>query len=338
MARLGNHKSRPDQEIVLHQDERIPVLDSIKAPYCWVCSLEVEFPEPVIYPLGTLEYPGKNWRNLPATRKGCGSGLLISPAHVLTAAHVIAGLKVVKDPQTGKEVFKVVVASKVIVIPARTEENRQTPQPFGAFSSTQVRVSPGFKVGMEQIVSDLTKAQIRRTLPFDFGIVEVEPQRVGGTSHVRFPGLEAGWWGEHSNDRIQPVDLAFRQQLQEAKVHILGYPGEKSATPCGALWRSFDHVVDAFPTQHGKTLDLLLYQADTSAGMSGSPVWVKDKTGQRYLVGVHSSFLDYKDKRTGQMKRANVAAMITAEMVAQLRVWKIGWLEIFIKTKGRLAY
>lgn len=334
MARLGIDHHRQDQEIVLLQDERIPVSDNTKAPYRWVCSLEVEFPEPVIYPLGTLEHPGKGWRDITPTRKGCGSGLLISPAHVLTAAHVIAGLKVVQDPQTGQERFQVVIASKVIVIPARNEENRRKPQPFGAFSSTRVRIGPGFKVGMEQAVSALTKAQIRRTLPFDYGIVELEPQRLRNSGKITLPGLEVGWWGARSTDHILPVDRAFRQELQEAKVHILGYPGEKSRQACGALWRSFDRVVDAFPTQDGKTLDLLLYQADTSAGMSGSPVWVKDKAGQRFLVGVHSSFLDDKNKSSGQMERANVAAMMTGEMVAQLRTWKVGFLEVIIKTIG----
>ena len=273
------------------QDERIPIRDTSRAPYRWVCSLEVQFPEPVLYALGTLEQPGKSWGDLTASRQGCGSGLLIGPGQVLTAAHVIAGLKVVRDTRSGQQCFKVVLADRVVVIPGRNEDQPGAAKPFGRFVARRVQVNPTFKRLMEQPIRSLQRAQLIQALAQDYGVVSIAAQSQPGAKGRYLPGEKIGWWGKSPSERIRPVDRPFRQHLQKAKVHILGYPGEKGRQACGALWRSFDWVVDAFPKQHGQVLDLLLYAADTSAGMSGSPVWVKNQKGERYLVGVHSSFL-----------------------------------------------
>ncbi|MCO6488580.1 MAG: trypsin-like peptidase domain-containing protein [Phaeodactylibacter sp.] len=325
MARIyENTDHRPDEEIVLLRDERQRVRDATRAPFRWICSLEVEFPEPVLYPLGTLEHPGKGWKDLKPTLKGCGSGLLITPGHVLTASHVIAGLKVVKDVETGKARFKMVPAKRVIAIPGRNEEAKGNSRPFGAYASRRILVNPGFRTTMELPAAQLTKAQVRKALASDFGVLELQENRKGG---ALLPGLSAGWWGELPGYKIRPVAGAFRRELQSAKVHIGGYPGEKARAPCSVPWYSTDKVVEAFPKFRGRPESLLLYQADTSAGMSGSPVWVKGKDGRFYLVAVHSSFLDYK---AGRMGRVNVGALVTKEMMRQLRDWEVGCLEMII--------
>lgn len=307
MARLGVEQA---QEIVLMQDERIPIRDTSKAPYRWVCALEVHFPEPVLYTLGTLEQPGKFWGDLTPSRQGCGSGLLIGPGQVLTAAHVIAGLKVVRDPRSGQQHFKVVLADRVVVIPGRNEDQPGAAQPFGRFVATKVQVNPAFKRLLEQPLHSLQRAQLIQALAQDYGMVTLQVQDQPGANGLHLPGEMIGWWGKSPSERIVPLDQAFRQQLQKAKVHILGYPGEKGLQACGALWRSFDQVVEAFPRQNGQVLDLLLYAADTSAGMSGSPVWVKNQRGERHLVGVHSSFLAYGPEG----ERVNVAALLNAKV------------------------
>ena len=124
--------------------------------------------------------------------------------------------------------------------------------------------------------------------------------------------------------RIEPVENNYSWKLKQTRVNIAGYPNEKSTVPCGSLWHSFDRVIDAFPKINGKVLDLLLYQADTSEGMSGSPVWIKWMNERRYLLGIHSSFFNFFDKNTGQKKPANVAALITPRMVAQWQKWGDG--------------
>lgn len=301
------------------QDERIPIRDTSRAPYRWVCSLEVQFPEPVLYALGTLEQPGKSWGDLTASRQGCGSGLLIGPGQVLTAAHVIAGLKVVRDTRSGQQCFKVVLADRVVVIPGRNEDQPGAAKPFGRFVARRVQVNPTFKRLMEQPIRSLQRAQLIQALAQDYGVVSIAAQSQPGAKGRYLPGEKIGWWGKSPSERIRPVDRPFRQHLQKAKVHILGYPGEKGRQACGALWRSFDWVVDAFPKQHGQVLDLLLYAADTSAGMSGSPVWVKNQKGERYLVGVHSSFL--MDGVKGE--RVNVASLVDVKKLTELMQWHL---------------
>lgn len=321
-----NTGTHMDEEIVLLRDERRRVEDTTRPPFRWICSLEVEFPEPVLYPLGTLEHPGKGWKDLKPTLRGCGSGLLITPKHILTASHVIAGLKVVKDVRTGKPRFKMVPAKRVVAVPGRNEESKGHSRPFGAYTSQQILVSPGFRSAMEVPVVKLTKAQVRKALGSDFGIVALleNRNRKGATL---LPGLNAGWWGELPNYGIRPIEGPFRRSLQRAKVNIGGYPGEKAQIPCSVPWFSTDRVVEATPRSSGRPENLLFYQADTSAGMSGSPVWVRGKGGKYYLVAVHSSFLNYN---TGKLSRVNVGALVTEGMVRQLREWKVECLEVVI--------
>jgi glutamyl endopeptidase len=320
------------EEIVLLKDDRKKVRDTTRAPFHWICSLEVEFPEPVLYPLGTLEHPGKGWKDLKPSRKGCGTGLLITPQHVLTASHVVAGLKVVKDPKTGKDRFKVVTANKVTVIPGRNEEAKGNARPFGAYVSQRILVNPGFISAMALPVDRLTKAQVRRALSADFGIVEVQEKR--NARDALLPGLSAGWWGEEETFRMAPVEGTLRQQLQNSHITVAGYPGEKANIPCSVPWYAVDKVVEAFPKVQGKLEDLLHYQADTSAGMSGSPVWMKGKDGRYYLVAVHSSFLDVK--KAGKERQVNVGALVTKEMIRQLRIWKVRYLQILFTKNSTL--
>ena len=68
-------------------------------------------------------------------------------------------------------------------------------------------------------------------------------------------------------------------------------------------------------------------KTDTSAGMSGSPVWFRSNNGLYYLVAVHSSFLDYQSDK---LKVVNVGALMTREVIRQLRLWRVGGLEILI--------
>ncbi len=314
---------RQNQEITFNTDERKRVKGATKPPFRWICSLEVEFPEPVIYPLGTLETLGQNWSGLQPTKRGCGSGLLITSKHVLTAAHVIAGLKLVRDSKTGKNKFQLVTAKKVIVTPARNDYPGTNPKPFSSFSSYRVRINPEFKMGMELNITAMTKKHIRNMLPHDFGVVELLPQQERKRLSFRASDNLIGSWSKEPENFITPVETTFHRQLQRTKINIAGYPGEKNTIPCSTLWWSYDWVIKTFPKFNGRPLDLILYQADTSAGMSGSPVWIKCHNGKRYLIGIHSSFFKYSEKKTGQRTTANVAALITRKLISQLQTWRI---------------
>lgn len=320
---LGNQ----DQEIVLFKDERSPVTNARMKPFRWICSLEVTFPEPVIYPLGTLEHPGKSWRTLKPSRKGCGSGLLIAPGHVLTAAHVIAGLKVVKEEHGKPAKFKLIKASSVRVIPAR-DDQQKTANPFGVFESQSIEICPEFQSAMEKPVEALTKSQIRKALSFDYGVIKIKEKK--GT--IKYPGQSAGWWREDPIFKIQPVEGLFNNKLVKNKIRIAGYPGDKGKRSCSTPWTSIDRVV---AVKNDKKERLLMYVADTVAGMSGSPVWMKDPQGTYLLVAVHSSFLDVQLKNNPTIKKVNIGCLITPDTMEQFKKWKVNYLSIAISTNRK---
>ena len=315
-----------DSEIVLLGDERMPVQDVLQHPYRWICSLEVEFSQPVLYPLATLEQSGKRWANTRPSWKGCGTGLMISPTHILTAAHVISGLKIETKDSKKEKHFKLIKAMRVKVIPGRTEGTMT--KMLGHYQSKRIYVSSGFQYGMQKPVDKLTRTQVKKCLAADYGIIELESNSGLPSPSLR-PSLKLGWWRQLAKHRIIPVHARMRRSIKNRQMQIAGYPGEKGKVSCGSLWKSSGKIRTASPMIRNESQDLLLYDADTSAGMSGSPVWIKH-SGTFYLIGVHSSFIQYPNPK-GNRSTYNVAALVTTKMLKELHRWNVDYLEINIK-------
>jgi V8-like Glu-specific endopeptidase len=308
-----------DHEIVLGTDERRRVGTTEKPPFRWICSLEVEFPEPVINALGVLEHIGKRWQELPTGDKGCGSGLLISPNEVLTASHVLMGFKIVPGRKPGEDMLQPVLASRVRVIPGRNDHHHAAPHPFGIWTANKVQVNPIFKKRLSGNPEAITKNSILAALPFDVGIVELKAKITRYSNRRMQLGDKVGWWGKDSVFRILPVSEQQRKTLTRYVAHIGGFPGDKGPLPCSVPYTSSGAILTAAPKIGGRRLDLLLYQADTSAGMSGSPVWIENQQGHKYLVGVHSSFSTYQADQ-----QVNIGALLTLTLRLGKRYFSSG--------------
>ena len=108
---------------------------------------------------------------------------------------------------------------------------------------------------------------------------------------------------------------------------VTGYPGDRcrdqpydpSSRTCaqadqGSTQWSGTGTVRTLPN----STHVFLHTADTYGGQSGSPVWMKFKNGERWVVGVHSDAIEKKVK--GQYVY-NRAVHLSTDAVAAVRIW-----------------
>ncbi len=282
------------------------VADVSKPPYRWICALEVDFPSST----------GRQ----PTTVKS--TGVLISPRHVLTAAHNVARV------------------SK----PTRPDQVSGAP-----LDAVRIRVSPGL---------DSTKSAARRRAPV--GSVDLKPgdwwlpsqYLASGSFRWAFalltlpkelPQVDKMTYGHWSDPRYAPltsVAPVAQGSLLGGTVSLAGYVAgncSKSCTPCEGTsaapdsiplstgWLSTQAESFGVVVAGGKVHDdegIVLFTGQTCVGMAGSPVW--QKAGSLRLVALHlSSNLNvaYRspDSRTGYDQRLHVGLAMRDEIVKLLR-------------------
>ncbi len=294
-----------EESEVIGTDSRKVVADTLAVPYRWICALDI------YYDTGPL---GRDARHLPDHTRG--SGVLIGPRHVLTAAHVLGPVPVKFD---GVE-YQLPV-TRIVVTPAR--DGRNDKAPLG--QSRRVwwgRPPPRGTV-------------VRASLQDDYALLVVK-DNLAAASHKRFKRL--GYWGEDPQvSELRPpsaADLA-------GTITVAGYPGDtfdrtilpreqgadaddklkerirlarrnKSSTWAARMWESSGSLRRHVRHPH------VLHDADTYPGNSGGPVFAQ-RDGVWCLLAVHGG-PGSQNPQTHQVAD-NRAAPVTTQMLSQINDW-----------------
>jgi len=274
-----------EEEVIGDRDTRQQV-DSTRAPFRWICSLKVRFRDP---------------DSFDAVDFDAGSGLLISPRHVLTAAHnvyaQIAGSKGTKDKR------------KALLVWAYPGRNGDDDFPFGKAES--------------ESIAYLSKFESNLDVRWDYALIKLKTA-IGDQKFSRLGNQTLGYWGSASRavgTFIQPLSQAF---LAGKIVNVGGYPKGKDHTQ----WVAFDAVRDVPPTIKGQRVnELITYLTDTSEGQSGAPVWLFfPNSGKRYLVAVHGGTcheaLDGCKPTRNSRPTTNMGVVLTKDVVDQINAWQ----------------
>ncbi|MBA3572705.1 MAG: hypothetical protein H0W34_12225 [Pyrinomonadaceae bacterium] len=190
--------------------------DTRGTPWRWICSIRVDFPEQVI----------RFANDTPATST-FGTGLLVTPRHVLTSAHLFHALE-----KRGGHFF-VVPPKEITVVPGRDDE-RVNPRPFRSYR--------GQLLGIPQKFREL--AYRRASAPFDYAALRLN-KAVGDKTFLKLDKRRLGWWGKAYDYYMRPVAGNFRQDLEDRKVNVAGYPSEGDSisddysTPSGIQHHGF---------------------------------------------------------------------------------------------------
>jgi len=265
-------------EVINDSDTRKPVSeqDTMAVPYRWIC-------------LVRAREKGPN-----SSSYSMGTGVLIGPRHVLTAAHVLVSEN---DPA-------ITVGDRLTVQPARNA-GYEPFQPVGVL---------GWQVHPLWIVKH-GKKWIPQT-KYDYGLITLR-KAVSGWKHRLFGGCELAYWGARGGicGARSEIGVTTAQIIgQEARA--AGYPADRLDRPTGTLWTGLGRIT------FDSVGSVMLHTIDTYGGQSGAPIWyVRD--GVHCLAGIHSRPGNVLKDSSGLTRRVNNwAVLITPDIARQLEAWK----------------
>jgi V8-like Glu-specific endopeptidase len=281
-----------EEEIIGGSDDRKAILDTTKVPFRWICHLELNFgPDP--------NNPGND-----ITARG--SGTLIGARYVLTAGHNLFDY----DSDVGKKLD----VRSVKVTPGYNCAGKRA-APFGQALAASWRTHPQWKPSMNR--------------NFDVGLIKLNAA-IGERKQPLLGNQALGYWGHPSlgaHTRINPINPS-KFDLKGKKINVSGYPGDKccfrkydGSTDCrdslwaGAQFWALGSVVKVMPPA---APGILLYDADTFGGHSGSPVWLRWENF-RNLIAVHTGPGDVISGEPADS--SNRGVFLTQKLWQEIRSW-----------------
>ena len=259
-------------EIIGGVDNRQLVANTTFIPSRWVCKLWM-----------TFQHGGDGWG---------GSGLLISPRHVLTCGHNL------RDWDKDRDLVD--VATAITVIPGYNSL-AATKKPAGEFHADMGRSRTSYIWGQKTAKQGFNKA-----LAADYALITL-------TNAVN---ADWGYWSHPTKGAGTEITVVTPSELVGREVRVSGYPMDKTEGDGEGTtqWTALGQV--ATSVHHPGQLGTILHTASTKGGHSGSPMWIKDGNKMK-LVAIHTGSWEY----SGGMWRSNRATAITSEMWKEVKSW-----------------
>ena len=278
----------PEEEII-GADQRVIVADTKKVPFRWVCCLDLYFEDP------------DNKKSLQLYR---GSGTLIGEKHVLTCGH-----NLINNIEGSKGTKKKLGVKKITITPGR----------WGAAASAAGKAPFGSSKAASCKTSDQWKASLDKQ--YDFGLIKLQTALGKGT---------LSYWGSKTGGQGTKIEVVAPADMTGKTMNISGYPGDKckhlpavGSAPQAAIaacpeadwastqWRASGKVVSG---SWAAAPNLVIYDADTFGGHSGSPVWFYyPNTGARNLIAIHTG--------SGVSGSSNRGVRITKNLLDTVKKW-----------------